>query len=187
MHGKFLEAGSGKNKIFETTSLYKDVFQDIKSKHLLLAYCLIKSIDNRRGLLRTKLQSGKATESEARQLSLLKSLRFKYFILSVIGSQFETILGQPIEIRDIAFKNGVAGSNNNSIDELINICSPLINVMIRLVTTKIKNENFSEVMYNKDSIQTIYDEVGNSIEGMKESNPENNVFISFSEFIAPKG
>ena len=55
LHGNFLEAGSGKNKIFQSKNLYEDAFKDIKAKHLLLAYCLVKAIDRIRTLLKERV------------------------------------------------------------------------------------------------------------------------------------
>ena len=106
--------------------------------------------------------------------------------MSVIGNQFEAIIGESVDIRNIAFKNGVAGIKNNSIFELIEICQPLINTMVSIVSKQIKG-NFAEIMYDKEKINEIYSYVGTNINMLKETQPKQNVFADFSEYISPKG
>ncbi len=184
LHGDFLNAGSGKNKIFENQKLYENVFKDSKSKHLLLAYSLVKAIDIRRQELKDKAANGNITSDESKQLSLLKSLRFKYFVLSVIGKTFETIVGNEVDINNISFKNGIAGSSHNTINELINKVKPIVDLILPVISTKI-NDSFSDIMYNSNEIDKIYDDVKLVVGMLKQIN--NQIFDDFSTLIAPKG
>lgn len=185
LHGYYLEAGSGKNNIFEKTSLYDDAFHGIKSKHLLLAYCLIKAIDQRFYELKVKSNDGKCTADESKQLSLLRHLRFKYFLLAIMGETFENIVGESIDIKNISFANGVAGSSHNSIQELTEICKPVVSLILSFVS-KTLTGNFTEIMYNKEEFVRIKDAVNSTIETVKMAS-ETNPFVSFAENIAPKG
>jgi hypothetical protein len=184
-HGNYLEAGSGKNNIFEKTALYDDVFHGTKSKHLLLAYCLLKSIDHRFYELKLKNNEGKCTADESKQLSLLKHLRFKYFLLAIIGETFENIVGESIDSKNISFANGVAGISNNSIEQLIDLCKPVVSLILGFVA-KTLSKNFSEIMYDRSEFTKIKDAVSSTIETVKMAS-ETNPFVSFAQKIAPKG
>lgn len=184
-HGNYLEAGSGKNNIFEKTSLYDDAFHGTKSKHLLLAYCLLKSIDQRFYELKVKNNEGKCTVDESKQLSLLKHLRFKYFLLAIIGETFENIVGESIDPKNISFANGVATVSNNSIEQLIDLCKPVVSLILGFVA-KTLSGNFSEIMYDRDEFTKIKDAVSSTIETVKMAS-ETNPFVSFAQNIAPKG
>ncbi|WP_421798270.1 AIPR family protein [Haliscomenobacter sp.] len=184
-HGNYLEAGSGKNNIFEKTTLYDDAFHGTKSKHLLLAYCLIKAIDQRFYELKIKNNSGNCTGDESKQLSLLKHLRFKYFLLAIIGETFENIVGESVDSKNISFANGVASSSHNTIPQLIEKCKPVVSLILGFVS-KTLTGNFTEVMYDKNEFVRVKDAVSNTIETVKMAS-ETNPFVSFAENIAPKG
>ncbi|SEV92393.1 AIPR family protein [Kaistella antarctica] len=186
LHGNYLDAGSGKNNIFEKSSLYDDAFHGTKSKHLLLAYCLLKAIDARFYDLKVKNNSGLCTEDEIKQLSLSKFLRFKYYILSLIGDTFETILGQGADKKNISFANGIATFEHNTILELIEKCKPLATLIITYVSKTI-GINFTEIMYNKEEYNRVKDALKNTIDTIKLTTPENNPFTTFATLIAPKG
>lgn len=185
LHGNYLEAGGGKNNIFEKTSLYDDAFHGVKSKHLLLAYCLIKAIDGRFYELKLKNNEDKCTEDEQKQLSLLKHLRFKYFLLAIVGETFEDILGESIDLHNISFANGVAGSKYNSISDLINLCKPIVTLILSFVSKNLYG-NFTEVMYDKVEFVKIKNVVSSTIEAVKMGS-ETNPFNIFKNYIAPKG
>ncbi|NPA44932.1 MAG: hypothetical protein GXO49_05300 [Chlorobi bacterium] len=184
LHGDYLNAGSGKNKIFENQRLYEDVFKNSKSKHLLLAFCLVKAIDNKRQELKEKSINNNITTDETKQLSLLKSLRFKYFVLSVIGKTLETIIGEEVDIKNVAFKNGIAGARYNSINDLIIKLKPIIDLLLPAISTK-TNENFGEIMSDNQMINKIYDDVKLVTVMLKQIN--NQIFEEFSSLISPKG
>ncbi len=184
-HGHYLEAGSGKNNIFEKTTLYDDAFHGIKSKHLLLAYCLVKAIDERFYELKVKSNDGTCTTDESKELSLLKHLRFKYFLLAIIGETFENIIGQRVDRRNVAFANGVAGASNNSIDELISKCKPVVSLILKF-TARTLTGNFTEIMYNREEFNNISGSVRDTIETVKIAS-ETNPFVNFAAEIAPKG
>ncbi|MGI8583353.1 MAG: AIPR family protein [Chitinophagaceae bacterium] len=185
LHGNYLEAGSGKNNIFEKTSLYDDAFHNIKSKHLLLAYCLVKAIDERCYDLKVKSDNDKCTTDENNQLSLLRYLRFKYFLLSIIGNCLENIVSESVDLRNVSFANGVAGSANNSIQNLITSCKPLVSLILAFVSKTITG-NFTEIMYDKDEYTKIQTTVSNTIDSVKLAS-DTNPFSAFAELIAPKG
>lgn len=184
-HGNYLEAGSGKNNIFEKNTLYDDAFRNVKSKHLLLAYCLSKAIDNRCYDLKQKNNENKCTSDELKQLSLLRFLRFKYFLLSIIGDCMENVVGESVDRKNVAFANGVASSTANSIDSLINQCKPLVSLILAFCS-KTMTENFSEIMYDRNEYNKIKTAVSNTIDTVKLTS-DTNPFETFSNLIAPKG
>lgn len=184
LHGEFLKAGSGKNTIFDDSSLYEDVFQTTKAKHLLLAYCLLKAVDVRFYDLKEKNNAEKCTSDESNQLSLLRYLRFKYFIVSIIGNCFENIVGEKVDLRTVSFANGVANSDKNSIDDLIKKCVPLVSLILTIISKRI-TQNFTDIMYSKEEYRKIQTNVSDAIDGLKLV--ENPIFSDFSKLIAPKG
>ncbi len=186
LHGHYVLAGSGKNNIFLSENLYKDVFEESKSKHLLLAYCLLKSIDVRHAELKKKNTEGSLTAPEQKQLNNLNQLRFKYFILSLIGDCLETILGQKADLKHVAYGNGIAGSRHNTIQQLIEKNIPFVRQFINTTTRALNEIQFSDIIGNKDKYKEIKDRIENSIGDLKEMNTT-NVYDDFSKLIVAKG
>ncbi len=185
LHGNYVEAGSGKNNIFESTSLYNDAFHNTKSKHLLLAYCFVKAIDARCYELKVKNNDTRCTTDEIKQLSLLRHLRFKYFLLSIIGDSLESIIGESVDKHNVAFANGIASASSNSIQELIDRCKPLIVITLSIVARVIDSE-FAQIINDKESYRQIVSTVRSTIEIGKMTDT-NNPFTNFAALIDPKG
>lgn len=183
-HGYYLEASNGKNNTFEKR--YGEVFNNSKAKHLLLAYCLLSSIDLNRSELNNKNKNQGLTSDEQKQLSLLKHLKFKYFLLAIIGSCFESIVGTAIDIKQVAFENGVAGIRHNNIIQLIQKCAPVTQQVLRLTARAVKKD-FTSIVYNKEEFDSISESVSDGLISLKEMLDNPNTFTTFAELIAPNG
>lgn len=180
LRGFHKDASNGKNKIFDSDALYKRVFKEPKSKHLLFAFCLMKAIEERRNELKTK-----TTQAERKELSLLRNLKAKYFFLSVIGDVLEGVIGEEVDKNQVAFANGIASSKVNSINDLINICKPIVSMVTSIASREIDIE-FTEVIKDNEQYKDLVKTINNQIAGIKLI-PGNNLFSSFLDSIAPKG
>lgn len=183
LQGLYLEASNGKNKIFER--YYGEVFNNAKAKHLLLAYCLQKAIDINRLDLNNKSNENRLTLAEQNSLSLLKHLKFKHFLMAIIGECFEEIVGERVDINEIAFGNGIAGIRHNTVEQLVQHCIPLTRQMLGITARTISGD-FSEIVYDRQQFAAIATSVKNSISAIKESVPH-NAFAAFATLIAPRG
>lgn len=180
LRGFYKDAANGKNKIFDSDTLYKRVFKEPKSKHLLLAFCLMKAIEERRNELKSK-----TTQAERKELSLLQNLKAKYFFLSVIGDVLEEVIGEEVDKNQVAFANGIASSRVNSINDLINICKPIVSMVTTIASRDIDIE-FTEVIKDNDKYKALVRTINNQVAAIKLM-PNNNLFSLFSTSIAPKG
>lgn len=180
LRGFYKDASNGKNKIFDSDTLYKRVFKEPKSKHLLLAFCLMKAIEGRRNELKSK-----TTQAEKKELSLLQNLKAKYFFLSVIGDVLEEMIGEEVDKNQVAFANGVASSKVNSISDLVNICKPIVSMVTSIASRDI-DIAFTEVIKDNERYKSLVKTINNQMAAIKLTSG-NDVFSKFSESIAPKG
>lgn len=99
LHGDFVSSNTGKNNIFESKYLYNEVFQNSKARHLLFVYTLSKSIEDVYGRLKNK---DNLIPMEEQQLNILRNLKSKNFIISLIGEVTQIIADKKIDKKPYA-------------------------------------------------------------------------------------
>ena len=107
LEGHYVEANGGKNGVFESEKMYRTAFEDKKARHILFAFIIAKAIDERRNELKAKQTIGSIIDIETNQLVLLRNLRFKYFLISVIGKCLQVILGKNVDLTQIGFYTSI--------------------------------------------------------------------------------
>ncbi len=141
--GKFSEAIAGKNRLFDSESMYKSTFSQKKARHILLVYTLAMSIDERRLELKRKSDAGTIIDIEMRQLELMRYLRFKNFFIAVIAKCLETVVGKKVSLDTVAF---TPESSRMTCLELAAAWSPIVDTMLSLVVTQIQADKIVELL-----------------------------------------
>jgi hypothetical protein len=170
LEGYYQEANSGKNGVFESDKMYRVAFEDKKARHILFAYAIAKAIDERRNELRSKLSDETIIQIERKQLTLLRNLRFKYFLISVIGRSMNVLLGKEVDIKQIGFKTSFAESRNKTLNDLTAELSQLVNLMLTYTSTFIQTE-FSEFIRRENVLANLSEQVQSLIYAQEASNP----------------
>lgn len=162
LEGQYIEANGGKNGVFESDKMYRLAFEDKKARHILFAFSLARAIDERRYELKNKKNANSIIDIENDQLILLRNLRFKYFLLSVIGKCLPVILGRNIDVGQIGLTPEYANQKNKSLNDIIAELIPLINVVLTYTTSSI-TKDFSEVIREENILETISKQVSSII------------------------
>ncbi|MBV6513495.1 MAG: hypothetical protein FMNOHCHN_03030 [Ignavibacteriaceae bacterium] len=170
LEGFFVEANSGKNDVFENEKLYHIAFFEKKARHILYAYIISKTIDEIRNSLKEKKSTGKIIKIEENQLLLLRNLRFKYFLISVIGKCSDIFLGQNANAEQIAFNSHYSNSSFMSIEQLITELTPLVTIVLSYTSATIDKE-FSEYLDQNDILNHTANKVKNLIHTQETVNP----------------
>ncbi|MBA1141842.1 AIPR family protein [Mesorhizobium neociceri] len=147
-HGRYQDGIRGKNQIFERKPLYSNAFENKKARHILLAYSLARAIDERRIVLKEKSSAASIIKIEEDQLSLLRNLRFKSFLIAVVSQVLESITLKKVDPLTVAFQPDVAQAKNSSLVDLTAMWGPVVDHVLSLVSTQVTpsslSENFSE-------------------------------------------
>ena len=132
-HGRYQDAIRGKNQIFDRKPLYRNAFQDIKARHILLVYTLSRAVDERRIVLKEKSTAKTIIGVEEQQLALLRNLRFKAFFIAVVAEVFKSVIMRKVDSLTVAFKPDVAMADANSLVELTAKWGPIVDQILSFV------------------------------------------------------
>jgi len=182
--GNFSEANRGKNGIFESDSLYKAAFENIKARHILFVYCLNRAIDVRRIELKSKKTSGSIIEIEEKQLNLLRYLRFKFFFISVFGKCLESLLGQRVDLRQVGFTPDASETNKKTINDLVVDLLPVVNIVLTYTSSAINGKEFNDILMEENPVERISNQVSSIIYATLASVP-NQAVDNFRKIMVP--
>lgn len=161
-HGRFEEANRGKNRIFERGPLYKLAFEGKKARHILLVHSLARAVDEIRIELKRKSNAGQIIGIEQQQLSLLRNLRFKNFLLAMLPRLLEATLGQRVDAETIGFSPQAARRDEHTIVALVAACVPFVKTVLSFVAAQVKSEGLADVLSHDDPVT----EVASKVEAM---------------------
>jgi hypothetical protein len=179
-YGRFQDANRGKNRIFERKPLYNLAFSAKKARHILFIYTLARAIDERRIELKNKSTGGTIITIEEEQLRLLRNLRFKYFLVAVIASVLETIVGRKINKETIAFSIETVKAKSKSLIDLTAAWSPIVESVITFLTTQVDSRTLGDRIAEEGALAVISKNIG----AFLYSNRNNPAFQSFSTMIS---
>ncbi|HEY9670519.1 MAG TPA: AIPR family protein [Waterburya sp.] len=183
--GDYASASRGKNSLFERRSSYEQAFKDKKARHILFIHTLAKAIDERKIELKRKQTEGTIVSFEEKQLSLFRNLRFKTFLIAVVAECLESIIGDRVDLSQVAFKPDPSKITNKSINDLVALWLPIVTNVLAYVTSVI-NKDLSEIMLEDNALKNISSQVSTGIYATQATNP-NPVLTSFKNFVSPKG
>lgn len=160
--GKFQDANRSKNQIFERRPLYKLAFEGKKATHILFVYSLARSIDEWRIELKKKSSAGTLISIEEQQLTLMRSLKFKYFLISLVGRCLETLLGHKVDLEIIGFTAEKSNAKNNTLLSLAALWSPAVQAVLSFAVTNLTLESFSK----RAAEDALLEEVAKQVNGL---------------------
>ncbi|MFQ2027822.1 AIPR family protein [Aeromonas veronii] len=165
LHGDYSNANRGKNYVFETKSIYDNAFHESKAQHVLLAYCIAKSIEKVKGQLKQKDLSSQ-TSQEKRNLMFLENLKSKYFMMSVIGKVLEDIVSKPINPKLAKFSYSSVKNHATNIDYLIDLWCPVISSLLPIVLQVVGDDIYGHIT-KEDALEQTSTSVKSSLLSLK--------------------
>jgi hypothetical protein len=151
-HGRFRDAFRGKNLIFERKPLYNLAFEGKKARHIFFVYTLARAIDERRIELKNKSNARSIISIEEDQLSLLRNLRFKPFLVAIVAKTLETILGRKIHPEAVSFSPEAAKAENNTLIALVASWSPVVEAVLSFISAQITATDFARRIADEEDI-----------------------------------
>jgi hypothetical protein len=139
-HGRPADAVRGKNQLFVQKALYNNAFENKKARHILFVYALARAIDNLRLQLKEKATKGELIAIEDKQLTLLRNLNFKPYLISVIARSLETIVGRACDVHTASFKPDAA--KGTVVTELAVRWAPIVEAVLPLLTAVFDRDTF---------------------------------------------
>jgi hypothetical protein len=179
-YGRFQDANRGKNLIFDRKPLYNQAFSGKKARHILLIYALARAIDERRIELKNKSTAGSIITIEEEQLRLLRNLKFKYFLVAVIASVIETIVGKKLNKETVAWSTETVKTKKLSIIDLTATWSPIVESVITFLTTQVDSRTLGDRISEEGSLESISKSVG----ALLYSNRNNPSFQAFALMVS---
>ncbi len=178
-HGRVQDANRGKNQTFERKPLYSNAFEGKKARHILLVHTLARAIDERRISLKGKSNRGEIITLEERQLAILRNLRFKQFLISVVAMSLEPIIGRKVDPCTVAFSPEAAMAAKNSLVDLVAAWTPVVEAILSFVETRVVAAEFS-VRVAEDGFR---DEVANHVSALLYAGKAPSQFADFARLL----
>lgn len=183
--GDHQSASRGKNSLFERRGSYDQAFKDKKARHILFVHTLSKAIDARKLELKEKQRNGQLVSIEEKQLLLFRNLRFKTFLIAVTAKCLESILGEKVDLSQIAFTPDASKSTNKSINDLAALWLPVVTTVLAYATGAI-DKDLSEILSEDNALENIANKVSTAIYTNQAINP-NPALSSFKSFVSARG
>jgi hypothetical protein len=183
--GDCTSASRGKNALFERRSSYDQAFKDKKARHILFVHSLSKAIYARKIELSRKQANHSLVTIEEKQISLFRNLAFKSFLIAVVGRCLESIIGEKVDLSQVAFTPEAANISNKSINDLIVLWLPIVTAVLAFVSNVI-DKDLSEILSEANALESVSSKVSTAIYVSQTTNP-NPVFTSFKSFVSPRG
>lgn len=178
-HGRPRDAVRGKNQLFVQPPLYRSAFEHKKARHILFVYSLARAIDNKRLQLKIKSSEGTLISVEEKQLSLLRNLNFKPFLICVIANSLETILQETCDVLTIGFKPEAA--KGNAITDLAARWTPIVEAFLPLLTAIVEPDTFFRRLSADDNFLTV---VKTQMDAMLSATQQPDKFKTFANMVA---
>ncbi|EEV8635654.1 hypothetical protein CDL40_14835 [Escherichia coli] len=168
LHGDYVSANRGKNYVFDTKSAYDNAFHDSKAQHILCAYTISKAIEKVKSQIRAKGNKIKVDEDN---LLFLQNLKSRFFLISVIGEILEELTDKPLNKKKIKYKYDTALSKNNSLDDLIDLWTPVITAILPHVIRVSGQDLTTYLSVTDNPLSIVSKEVKNILTSLKAFQP----------------
>lgn len=179
--GALDDAVRGKNTVFDRRAAYSRAFDGRVARHILLVYALSRSIDDIRSELKTMNAQGKLLKAQEKQLRIARSVRFKYFFMTVVGASLEAVLARKVDLDTVQFSKEASSARNLTLEELAKAWKPVAEAVFALFASILPDDP-SEVL--SDPAQA--EDVGNKISAlaMAVKLAEKNEIKEFAKLLA---
>lgn len=127
--------------------------------------------------MKKKSSGGTLISIEEQQLTLLRSLKFKYFLISLVGRCLETLLGRKVDLETVGFVAEKSNVKNNTMLSLAALWSPVVQAVLSFAVTNLTLEGFSK-RATKDAL---LEEVAKQVNGLlyvSKTGAANSGFVS---------
>ncbi|MEB1609571.1 AIPR family protein [Xanthomonas campestris pv. campestris] len=178
--GQLDDANRGKNTIFDRKASYNRAFEGKSARHILFVYTLSRAIDDLRSDLKKANSEGKLLKAEEKQHRIARSVRFKYFFMSVVGGALESVIGQPINLETASFSKDASNSKNYTVEELAAFWKPVARSLFSLLASQLPDDP-SEILNNPGKAKELADTIGAMASAANVS--EQPAFKKFSELM----
>lgn len=165
-NGHYVDANRSKNSIFDSPEIYRRAFVGRSARHILLAYCFARSIDDVKRSLEVK---NERTENENKQLALFNYLSFRHFLLACIGASLQQFIGGSFLPADAKFDKNVA---SESVDVLASRLEKITRQVLRAVSRCLENKakvdgvEIGRVLKNESTLAEIRGELNSYLESV---------------------
>lgn len=176
---RFQDANRSRNIVFERAPQYKLAFEGRKARHILFVHALSRAIDARRIDLKEKSTAGKIISVEEDQLKLLRNLRFKYFLISVVAKCLEPVLNAKVSVDTVGFSSEAA--KNQTIIELVAAWVPVVETLLSLVATQVTAERLPDELREEG----IVDRIARAVSGIVYASKAHLNFDAFRTLVLP--
>lgn len=173
-NGFYVDAIRSKNSIFESPEIYRRAFSDRSARHILLAYCFARSIDEVKRTLQSKPER---TENESKQLALFNHLSFRQFLLACIGVSLQQFIGG-------SFLPAQAKLNKDmvsvGIDSLASQLEKITRQVLRAVSSSLEKKAKSDeidvgrLLKNESTLTEIRSELNSFLESVLDGQTEDS-------------
>ncbi|EKT5611940.1 hypothetical protein QES52_001074, partial [Escherichia coli] len=154
--------------VFDTKSAYDNAFHDSKAQHILCAYTISKAIEKVKSQIRAKENKIKVDEDN---LLFLQNLKSRFFLISVIGEILEELTDKPLNKKKIKYKYDTALSKNNSLDDLIDLWTPVITAILPHVIRVSGQDLTTYLSVTDNPLSIVSKEVKNILTSLKAFQP----------------
>nr|WP_321520590.1 AIPR family protein [uncultured Macellibacteroides sp.] len=181
----FNDANRGKNSLFENDKAYKNAFEDVKARHILLVHCINKAIDNIRFNLKLKKKQGTdITNDDEFMLTLFTNLRFKFFLIAVVGASMETLMGRQINLKYLSLTNEFSYKSNKGINDIVVSIQPIIEVILTFTSKYLEGKNYTELLRQDETLTDVSKHVSSMINASKVIPGMTNQIQEFAKLIS---
>lgn len=170
-HGRYKDAYSGKNRIFERRPLYNLAFSGKKARHILFVHTLGLAIDELRLKLKKKSSDSTIIDIEEQQLQLLRRLRFKQFFIALMSKVLDNLVSKRCDRETVAFSPEAAQAANNSMVSLVAAWTPIVESVLALSSAHLDASTLTEFVSEDDAVDRTAKAVGAVIYASRSSLP----------------
>ena len=179
-HGRPRDATRGKAQLFLQDHLYRNAFENKKARHILFVYSLARAIDNRRLELKRKSDENGLIAIEEKQLSCLRNLNFKPFLISSIANSLEAVIGAHCDPLTVSFKP--EATKDTVLAELSARWILVVEGVLPLLTTLVEPETFYRSLGSEEGFQ---DKIKTSLDALLVASGQPKQLASFGSMVAP--
>lgn len=165
-NGFHIDANRSKNSIFDRPEIYRRAFSDRSARHILLAYCFGRSIDDLKLSLEKKVGR---TENESKQLALFNYLSFRHFLLACIGVSLPQFIGGTFSPADAKIHKDAAAEGINELSAKLEVISrQVLRAASNSLETKASAEGttIARLLKNESTLQDIKAQMSSFLESV---------------------
>ncbi|EGX8835028.1 hypothetical protein JHI64_003157, partial [Escherichia coli] len=109
--------------------------------------------------------------SDEDNLLFLQNLKSRFFLISIVGEILEELADKPLNKKFVKYKYNTSLATNNSLDDLINLWSPVIAAILPFIIRVTGQDLTTYLSETEDPLHTVASEVKNNLRSLKAFQP----------------